>query len=119
MPRGSDEDLLYRVGYDLLLPSHIDQSRSLFKTRDFTALGPYASTIQATYLLNLTTRHVLDVDQDASSKEYGTTKLDIALQSFGSSLIPPPGKAAGRYCGAYSIHAEYVTLSRTFHSSHL
>jgi len=115
LPLESDEDNTYRVGHDLLLPPHIDQSRSFFENREFTALSPYAATIQATYLLNLTTHHVLDVVKDPISRGYGTTKLDMALQSFGSSLIPPPGKAAGSYCGAYSIHARLtLTLRKKF-----
>jgi hypothetical protein len=69
--------------------------------REFTRLGYFASTVQATYLSSLVAQHIRSTDRDPDARREDTIKLDRALQSFAFTMIPPPGRAEGAYCGAY------------------
>jgi hypothetical protein len=99
-----DDRIGSRVADDLLLPEQIETTGELkLKNRGFTKLSVYSTIIQSTYLSSLVTRHVLDRSKGSDTREAEAARLDTALQSFGSSLIPPPGQANGDYCGAYAI----------------
>lgn len=87
---------------DLLMPDMVDCLRPAELEWKFTRLGYFASTVQATYLSTLVTQHIQSKDRypdDVRREE--AIKLDRALQAFSFTLIPPPGKAEGTYCGSY------------------
>ena len=58
--------------------------------RDFTTVGNFGATVQATFLASCVTRHILDTNRDLATRANDARKLDIALQSFVGSCIPPP-----------------------------
>ena len=98
-----DNKVSHRVSDDLILPDMIDEGQPGLFDREFTKLGHFGSTIQATYLSSLVTSHITSGSDDSVAREAGTRNLDTALNSFTSTLIPPPGKADGRYCGAFGV----------------
>ncbi len=53
-------------------------------------MGSFGATVQATFLASCVTRHILDTNKDLATRANDARKLDIALQSFISSCIPPP-----------------------------
>jgi hypothetical protein len=87
--------------------------------RDFTVVGSFGATVQATFLASHVTRHMLDTNRDLATRADDARKLDIALQSFVGSCIPPPyvfsqsivrqsniyfrGQSHGFYCGAFAM----------------
>lgn len=80
----------YRVKDEILLPENVDLTNLDSCPREFTRFGPFASTIQGTYLTDLTTKHMLDQSKSPSERETGWIKLDVALQNFTGACIPPP-----------------------------
>ncbi len=58
--------------------------------RDFTIVGSFGATVQATFLASCVTRHLLDTNRNLATRANDALKLDIALQSFIGSCIPPP-----------------------------
>ncbi len=78
---------------DLLLPDDVVLGPNGWeppKPRDFTTVGSFGATVQATFLASQVTRHILDTNRDLITRANDARKLDIALQSFIGSLIPPP-----------------------------
>jgi len=53
-------------------------------------VGNFGATVQATFLASCVTRHILDTNRDLATRANDARKLDIALQSFVGSCIPPP-----------------------------
>lgn len=104
-----DGDIPRRVGYGLILPGTPEILETGLHSRAFTGLGPFASSVQATYLLSLVVRHVFHQknDKDRVTK---LLELDAALNSFAGSMIPPPGEARGRYCGGYGMFSQWVII---------
>ena len=98
-----DRETLYPVSTDLITPDMTAYEGAELFSREFTRLGNFGSTIQATYLSSLVTRHITDESKCHASREDEARKLDTALQSFACTLIPPPGMADGQYCGAYGL----------------
>ncbi|KAH8806334.1 hypothetical protein F5882DRAFT_496594 [Hyaloscypha sp. PMI_1271] len=95
LPRASSAtDTYFRVKDDLLLPDDV--------AREFTIVGSFGAAVQATFLASCVTRHILDADRDLATREEDARKLDIALQTFVGSCIPPPGQSHGNYCGAFA-----------------
>ncbi|KAH7419276.1 hypothetical protein BKA64DRAFT_12764 [Cadophora sp. MPI-SDFR-AT-0126] len=99
-PTGED-----RLREDLVLPQDLDVAWSSggHLNRDFTKFGPFAATVQSTYLAGLVVRHVQDDSRDASTRKNDAARLEGALQSYLCALIPPAGEAKGSYCGAFGI----------------
>lgn len=104
-----DTKTSHPVSTDLVTPDNTGGGTELFN-REFTRLGNFGSTIQATYLSSLVTDHITE-NKGYEMREAEARKLDAALQSFACTLIPPPGKADGRYCGAYGLRTLYVSSS--------
>jgi hypothetical protein len=94
----SHSEKTYRLCEDLIIPT---QSTISIFPRPFTKLGNFPSTIQATYLSSLVTTHINHEYPSHEDRREAAGRLDAALESFGSTLIPPPGCAEGVYCGAY------------------
>lgn len=106
-----DGDLPHRVGDDLVLPGTSAISQIGLHSRGFTRFGPFASSVQATYLLSLVMRHVLGGEINSTeSRQRNLVELDTALHSFASAMIPPPGEGKGDYCGGYSMFTKYVAM---------
>jgi hypothetical protein len=80
----------YRVKDEILLPENVDLSSLDPCPRGFTRFGPFASTVQMTYLTDLTTQHTLDQSKSSDQREADSVKLDVALQDFAGACIPPP-----------------------------
>jgi hypothetical protein len=91
------------VSDDLILPHMIDEGNIDLLDREFTKMSPFGSTIQATYISNLVANHISNRGEDPVSWETQARCLDAVLKAFASSLIPPPGKSIGSYCGAYGM----------------
>ena len=102
-PIQGDTETLYPVSTDLITPDMTVYKGAELFNREFTRLGNFGSTIQATYLSSLVTRHITDESKCNVSREDEARRLDMALQSFACTLIPPPGMADGQYCGAYGL----------------
>jgi hypothetical protein len=100
-PDGSSA--LYRVSDDLITPDMVHDGQCGLFNRKFTRMGRFGSTIQAAYLSDLVDSHIAGGNEDHPSKEAQARKLDAALQSFFSTLLPPPGKADGQYCGSFGV----------------
>lgn len=99
-----DEKAGLTITHNLFLASSVDTEGNFeFRNSDSTTLSPFSATLQATYISNLVTEHVLRGSKDPEIRQNETTKLDLMLQSFGGALIPQPGKAAGHYCGAFAV----------------
>ena len=77
-----DSKVSYRVSDDLVLPDTIDEGEHGLFDREFTKMGQFGSTIQATYVSSLVSIHVTSGSDDSVSREAGARKLDIALKSF-------------------------------------
>jgi hypothetical protein len=105
VPNGNETS--YPVSTDLVVPDMIGSGTELFN-REFTRLGTFGSTIQATYLSSLLNSHITNTSKDYASKDADARRLEAALQSFGCTLIPPPGMADGAYCGAYGLRTLFV-----------
>jgi len=94
LPRASSAtDTYFRVRDDLLLPDDVVPGSSEWQTpqaREFTIVGSFGAAVQATFLASCVTRHTLDADRDLATREEDARKLDIALQTFVGSSIPPP-----------------------------
>ena len=94
LPRAApDTDTYFRVKDDLLLPDDIAPGLDgwpIPKVRDFTTVGSFGAAVQATFLASCVTRHILDTNRDLATRADDARKLDIALQSFVGSCIPPP-----------------------------
>ncbi|KAH8672510.1 hypothetical protein BGZ60DRAFT_374149 [Tricladium varicosporioides] len=105
LPQRQLEDLHLdppKVADDILLPQEFKQQETELN-RDSSRFAPFATTIQATYLSQLVTQHVLNSPKDPSTRKTEAAKLEAALQHFTGACIPPPGKAIGRYCAPYGI----------------
>jgi hypothetical protein len=77
----------------LLLPDDVLPGPKGWQTpasRDFTIVGSFGATVQATFLASCVSRHILDTNRDLATRANDARKLDIALQSFVGSCIPPP-----------------------------
>ena len=74
---------------DLLIPDDIFPGHIL-KTRELTVVGSFGLTVQAAFLASQVTRHILDTERDLTARSQDARKLEIALQSFIGSCIPPP-----------------------------
>ncbi|PMD21980.1 hypothetical protein NA56DRAFT_107786 [Hyaloscypha hepaticicola] len=107
LPRATpDANTYFRVKDDFLLPDDVLPGPKGWQTpasRDFTIVGSFGATVQATFLASCVTRHILDTNRDLATRANDARKLDIALQSFIGSCIPPPGQSYGFYCGAFAI----------------
>jgi hypothetical protein len=94
LPRASsDTDTYFRVMDDLLLPNDVVPRLNQWQTpkaREFTTVGSFGAAVQATYLASCVTRHILNGNKDLPTRANDAHKLDIALQSFVGSCIPPP-----------------------------
>ena len=104
MPLVPGDEVSYPVSTDLITPDMTDSGIESFDRR-FTRLGNFGSTIQATCLSSILTRHITNTSKSYEEKEKESMKIDIALQSFGCTLMPPPGMANDTYCGAYSLQS--------------
>jgi len=92
------------VSHNLYLAEDLQTDGNFeIKSCEFTTLSPFTTTVQATYFSSLVTEHILHGSKDPVSRGFATVKLDMMLQAFGGTLIPPPGKAVGHYCGAFGI----------------
>lgn len=80
----------------------IDVGKVVFD-REFTRMSPFGSTIQATYISSLVANHISDRDEDPVSWETKAGYLDLVIQEFCSTLIPPPGKSIGSFCGSFGM----------------
>ena len=98
-----DSETTCTVSTDLITPDMTVYEGSELFNREFTRLGNFGSTIQATYLSSLVTRHITEDSKFDATREVETKKLDTAPQSFACTLIPPPGMADGAYCGAFGL----------------
>ena len=99
----------HTVGYNLFLAEDIERNgNSELRTSSFTTLSPFAAIIQATYLSSLVTQHVFHGAKDPVTRRSDSTRLDLNLAAYAGALIPPPGKAAGHFCGAYGIRTWYI-----------
>ena len=95
------------VGHNMFLAEDFETDDNLaLRTSPFTTLSPFATTVQATYLSNLATEHVLRGSTEPETRQKATAKLDLILQSYGGALIPPAGQAVGHYCGAFGIRTK-------------
>jgi hypothetical protein len=94
---------MYRVSDDLITPDMVHDGQCELFNREFTRMGRFGSTIQATYLSDLVDSHITGDNEYHPSTEIQARKLDAALQSFFTTLIPPPGKADGQYCGSFGV----------------
>ena len=103
LPISSQDKTTPVVSDDLILPHMIDEGNVDLLDRKFTRISPFGSTVQATYISNLVTNHIRNRSGDPVSWETEARCLDAALKAFASSLIPPPGKSIGLYCGAYGV----------------
>ena len=94
LPRASsDTDTYYRVKDDLLLPDEVEPGPDGWKpteARNFTVVGTFGAAVQAAFLASNVTRHISDIDRDLVTRADDARRLDIALQSFVGSCIPPP-----------------------------
>jgi hypothetical protein len=100
----------YRVVQDMITPQcTADPSINLFD-RPFTRLGPFASTVQAVYFIGLVNEHIQSFNRTPEQHEEDKIQLDTALHSFSVTLIPPPGKSRGKYCGAFALRTLLVDL---------
>jgi hypothetical protein len=106
-----DNATSHPVSTDLITPDMTVESEIELFNRPFTKLGNFGSTIQATYLTSLVTHHTTSSHPSLESREEEAKKLDAALQSFACTLIPPPGRADGQYCGAYGLRSLCVPPS--------
>lgn len=80
----------YRVKDEILSPENVDLSSLDPCPRGFTRFGAFASTLQMTYLTDLTTQHILDQSKSYEQREADSVNLDVALQNFAGACIPPP-----------------------------
>lgn len=101
----------YRVSTGLVTPSKVLACSSELCDRDFTSLDPFAASIQVAYLYSLVTEHIQCPYFDPEIRNATVAKLDAALQTSAFTLIPPPGKATGEYCGAFSLRTLLVPSS--------
>jgi len=60
------------------------------KARAFTVVGSFGAAVQAAFLASNVTRHIFDTDRDLVTRADDARRLNIALQSFVGSCIPPP-----------------------------
>ena len=60
------------------------------EARGFTVVGTFGAAVQAAFLASNVTRHIFDTDRDLVTRAHDARRLDIALQSFVGSCIPPP-----------------------------
>lgn len=88
-----DSDTCFRVKDDFLLPDEVFRGPDGWqhtKSRDFTIVGNFGAAVQAAFLASNVTRHILDTNRDLATRAADARKIDIALQSFVGSCIPPP-----------------------------
>lgn len=105
LPVTSSSDFAGRcVNHELYLADDLDTANAVeMVSSPFTSLSPFACVVQATYLADLVAQHILRGPTGSDARQKAVLKLDLILQAYASALIPPPGKATGSYCGAYSI----------------
>ncbi|KAE9372329.1 hypothetical protein N431DRAFT_339949 [Stipitochalara longipes BDJ] len=107
LPRAPlDADTYFRVKDDFLLPDDVVRGPDGWqhtKPRDFTVVGTFGAAVQAAFLASNVTRHIFDTNRDLATRADDAHRLDIALQSFIGSCIPPPGQSHGGYCGAFAM----------------
>ena len=103
LPKSPHSNEIYYVSDDLVLPDMADEGEDALFEREFRKMGRFGSTIQATYVSSLVSIHITSGDESNVSREAEARKLDIALQSFFLTLIPPPGKAVDIYCGPFGL----------------
>jgi hypothetical protein len=100
-----DKNSYPRVADDLLLPEQIKDEVPLLEAHGFSRFGPFATSVQATYLYSLVIRHLVETSKPSNVRKSDAAKLDATLSAFTGACIPPPTQAKGFYCAAFSIRA--------------
>ena len=78
LPKSPHSNEIYYVSDDLVLPDMADEGEDALFEREFTKMGRFGSTIQATYVTSLVSIHITSGDESNVSREAEARKLDIA-----------------------------------------